>query len=51
MFTPLEGNKITVKFDKPTAVQVDGETILGVTEYSVLSRAAVKVAEVEENVG
>lgn len=51
MFTPLEGNKITVKFDKPTAVQVDGETILGVTEYSVLSRAAVKAAEVEENVG
>ena len=30
----VEGNTITVKFDKPTALQVDGETILGVTEYT-----------------
>jgi len=28
------GHEITVKFDRPTALQVDGETILGVTEYS-----------------
>jgi len=28
------GKEITVKFDKPTALQIDGETILGVTEYT-----------------
>lgn len=35
MFTAYKGNEITVKFDKPTAVQIDGETVLGVTEYTV----------------
>lgn len=30
----LKGKEITVKFDKPTALQIDGETILGVTEYT-----------------
>ncbi len=29
------GKDIKVSFDKPRAVQVDGETVLGVTEYSV----------------
>ena len=29
------GHNITVKFDRPTALQIDGETIPGVTEYSV----------------
>lgn len=29
------GKNIQVKFDSPRAVQVDGETVLGVTEYSV----------------
>ena len=33
--TVLEGKEITVKFDSPRAVQVDGETILGVSEYTV----------------
>ena len=28
-----EGNEIRVSFDSPRAVQIDGETILGVTEY------------------
>ena len=28
-----EGRDITVTFDKPAAVQIDGETILGVTSY------------------
>ncbi len=32
--TVLEGKTITVKFDKPTALQIDGETIVGVTEYT-----------------
>lgn len=31
----LTGHEITVKFDRPTALQIDGETVLGVTEYSV----------------
>lgn len=33
------GKKITVKFERPTAIQIDGETILGVTEYTVCSAA------------
>ena len=28
------GRDITVKFNRPTALQIDGETILGVTEYT-----------------
>ncbi len=31
----LSGKQITVKFDKPCALQIDGETILDVTEYTV----------------
>ncbi len=31
--TILKGHDIRVVFDKPTALQIDGETILGVTEY------------------
>ncbi len=30
----LSGNEITVKFAKPCALQIDGETILNVTEYT-----------------
>lgn len=30
----LSGKEITVKFDKPCALQLDGETILNVTEYT-----------------
>ena len=33
--TMLEGKEITVKFDKPCALQVDGETVLKVSEYTV----------------
>lgn len=28
------GKKINVKFDRPTALQIDGETVVGVTEYT-----------------
>ncbi len=31
----LTGKDITVKFERPTALQIDGETVLGVTEYRV----------------
>lgn len=30
----LEGKKITVKYDRPVALQIDGETILNVSEYT-----------------
>ena len=35
-------DEVTVKFDSPCALQIDGETILGVTEYTAYSRNAVK---------
>ncbi len=31
----MEGKEIRVAFDRPTALQIDGETVLGVTEYTV----------------
>ena len=31
----LEGKDITVTFDRPTPLQIDGETVLGVTSYTV----------------
>ena len=32
--TVLSGKEITVKYDEPRPVQVDGETILDVSEYT-----------------
>lgn len=32
-----EGSDITVEFDRPTALQIDGETVLGVTKYRARS--------------
>ena len=29
------GHNVTVQFDQPTALQIDGETIKGVTSYTV----------------
>lgn len=40
-----EGHSITVKFDRPCALQIDGETHLGVTEYSVTARSRERVAK------
>ncbi len=43
--TVIEGNNITVEYARPTALQIDGETITGVTSYtanSVLSRSYLK---------
>ena len=34
----LTGSVITVEFDRPTALQIDGETILGVTSYTAYSK-------------
>lgn len=39
-----EGKNIKVRFDRPVALQIDGETILGVSEYEV-SGSPVRVAE------
>ena len=37
-----EGNDIRVIFDSPRAVQIDGETVLGVTEYRAYSAPKAK---------
>ena len=37
MIEILTGHDIKVEFDRPTARQIDGETILGVTEYEAVS--------------
>ena len=36
------GKDITVKFDRPVALQIDGETVLDVTEYTVHANAPAK---------
>ena len=35
MISICKGTEVKVSFDKPTALQIDGETVLGVTEYTV----------------
>ena len=37
----LTGREITVEFDRPTALQIDGETILGVTQYTACAKVPV----------
>ena len=37
MVTVLTGHEITVEFDQPAPLQIDGETILDVTEYTARS--------------
>lgn len=44
----LQGRNITVEFDRPTALQIDGETIPNVTEYSVRAQASCSAATNEE---
>ena len=33
----IVGKEINVKFDRPVALQIDGETVLNVSEYTVRS--------------
>ena len=48
MVEVLSGKEITVRFDSPAALQVVGETIIGVTEYSVRTgKAAEKLNPAE----
>ena len=35
----MKGKEITVEFNRPTALQIDGETVLGVTKYTTKSAA------------
>ncbi len=43
MVKVLEGKEIKVEFNRPTALQVDGETILGVTSYTATTKTKVSV--------
>ncbi len=46
----LKGKRIKVEFDRPTALQIDGETILGVSSYTA-QRWARKVGKSNERSG
>lgn len=48
MVDTLCGHTIKVEFDRPTALQVDGETIVGVTSYEVCSPVVAPTAPQEE---
>ena len=39
----IEGKEITVEFDKPCALQIDGETVLDVTSYTARTYSYAKV--------
>lgn len=40
----FKGHEISVRFDRPTALQIDGEVYSGVTEYTVTTAKAAKKA-------
>ena len=42
-FEVRTGHEITVEFDRPTPLQIDGETIKNVTKYSATSKSMVKI--------
>ncbi len=42
-FKIYEGREVTVRFDRPVALQIDGETVLNVTEYSVSAKVPATV--------
>lgn len=42
MIEVLTGHEITVEFDEPCALQIDGETILGVTSYTAKKSARTR---------
>ena len=43
MVTILTGNEISVSFENPAAVQIDGETILGVSSYHSTSNVTAEI--------
>ncbi len=42
IFSILKGREISVKFDRPVALQIDGETVLDVSEYRVSADVPAK---------
>lgn len=48
MVEVLTGHEIKVEYDRPTALQIDGETILGVTSYTALSSANINPKQSKE---
>ena len=40
-------NEMTVTFDRPTAVQIDGETVVGVTTFTGRKKAREQAADKE----
>lgn len=42
IFEVMTGHEIKVRFDRPTPLQIDGETISGISEYSVTSPSPAK---------
>ena len=48
MVRVITGRCLTVRFDRPTALQIDGETILDVTEYTVNAPTPVTGASAVE---
>ena len=51
MFEVISGKEITVEFDKPTALQIDGETVRNVTSYTVRSGALLPKEEKGQDEG
>ena len=45
----FKGHNMHVKFDRPTALQIDGEVYSGVTEYTVTTAKAEEVSESTSN--
>lgn len=50
MVSVISGYDISVKFDAPATVQIDGETILGVTEYRAYAKAEKAEAPAAEQI-
>ena len=48
IFKVFTGKNVTVEFDRPVALQVDGETILGVTKYTAKSYSLIENEKKEE---
>lgn len=47
MVSVMTGHEMTVKFDRPVALQIDGELVLNVTEYTVRSAAKAATEKAE----
>ena len=45
-FEVRKGHEITVEFDRPTSLQIDGETVLDVTSYTVKTGKPAKEKEI-----